>query len=121
MRTIEQTYTINAAPGRVFKALTDPEDIAAWSGGEASMDAKPGGAFVIWGGSILGTNLEVVPDKKLVQTWREDTWDVDSRVAFTLTPDGNGTRVDLTHEDVPDAEYDDIAEGWNIYLEGGQG
>ncbi len=118
MKTIKQTYVIKAASGRVFKALTDPEDIASWSGDEATMDATPGGAFSVWGGSIIGTNLEIVPDRKLVQTWREDTWDTDSRVTFTLTPEGNGTRVELLHEDVPDSEYDAIAEGWNIYYLG---
>lgn len=129
MKTIRQTYVIAATPSRVFKALTDPEEISAWSGAEAKMDATPGGVFSIWEGSIYGTNLEVEQDRKLVQTWREDSWDADSRVTFTLIAAGNGTRVDLLHEDIPDAEHDAIAEGWDIYylgviksyLEGSQG
>lgn len=120
MKTITQTYVIKAPPSRVFKALTDAEEIAAWSGSEATMDPQPGGAYSLWDGSIFGTNLEVVPDRKLVQSWREDTWEAgaDSKVTFTLTPDGDGTRVDLQHQDVPEDEYDAIAEGWDIYYLG---
>ena len=118
MRTIRQVYTIEAAPHRVYEALTNADVISAWSGGEARMDARPGGTFSLWDGSICGTNLELETEKKLVQGWKEDTWDTESRVTFTLTPDGNGTRVDLLHEDVPDDAYDDVAEGWNIYYLG---
>ena len=118
MKTIRQTYVIAASPQRVYEALTNADVISAWSGSEARMDAQPGGMFSLWDGSICGTNLELEPEKKLVQGWKEDTWDTESRVTFTLTPDGNGTRVDLLHEDVPDDAYDEIAEGWNIYYLG---
>lgn len=118
MRTIRQSYEIQASASQVFKALTTPSIIEKWSGAPAEMQALPGAAFSLWGGQIIGKNLEVVPDKKLVQEWRESSWPVPSKVTFTITPTANGSRIDLLHEDVPAASAKDIDSGWREYYLG---
>ena len=35
MKPIQQTYLIDATPAQVWRALTDPEIIAEWSGADA--------------------------------------------------------------------------------------
>jgi activator of HSP90 ATPase len=118
MKTIQQSYSIAASPSRVFQALTDQADIAAWSGSPATMDAQVGRQFSLWSGGAVGRNLEVEPDRKLVQSWRLDTWKADSTVTFTLRPRGKKTIVELVHAGVPDEEEAEIAQGWQDYYLG---
>ena len=118
MKTIEQSYEMNASPEAVFEAFVNPEIVEEWSGSEATMSAEVGFAWSLWGGSIIGTNVEVVPNQKLVQDWKEEKWDKPSRVTFTLTANGKGTTVHLLHENIPDASANSIDGGWKEYYLG---
>ncbi len=118
MKTIRQRYTIQAPVATVWQALVLPKVISSWGGGPAVMDAKPGTRFQLWGGDIHGLNREIVAEKKLVQDWVSGDWPQPSLVTFTLTPVRAGTRLELLHERVPDAEARDIAQGWKEYYLG---
>jgi activator of HSP90 ATPase len=118
MKTIRQSYTVHAPLQRVWQALIDPVVIDAWGGGSAHMDENVGTKFTLWGGDIYGKNIKVVQNKELVQEWFGGKWEKPSKVTFTLKDKGNNTVIDLLHEDVPDEEAKDIAEGWKIYYLG---
>lgn len=118
MKTIKQTYTINASVENVWKALIDPKIIDKWGGGPAKMDDKVGTKFSLWGGEIYGKNIKVSENKELKQEWFEGKWDKPSKVTFSLKEKGNKTEIKLLHEDVPDDEADDIDEGWKTYYLG---
>lgn len=118
MPTIEQTYEMNATPEQVFDALLNPEIIQIWSGDEAKMSAEVGGNFVLWGGQMFGTNLEIIKNKKLVQEWNYDQWDKPSKVTFTIKIKGKKTIVELLHEDVPEKSLNSITDGWGTYYLG---
>jgi uncharacterized protein YndB with AHSA1/START domain len=119
MNRIEQTYFIEASPEQVWEALTDPEVISQWSSAPAVFVPEPGNAYSLWGGDIGGSVVEVVPQERLVQTWKPKDWTVeDSVVTFTLAPSEGGTLVHLIHENVQDWDYEGTNEGWNIYYLG---
>ncbi len=119
MNEIEQTYMIAASPTEVWHALTNPEIIEEWSGADAEFVPEVGAEYALWDGSIVGEIVEVVPGKKLVQTWQPDNWTIEnSVVSFTLTAVGSKTRVDLVHENVEDFDYEGTTEGWNLYYLG---
>ncbi len=118
MPTIQQTYEMNATAEEVFEALVNPEIIQIWSQDEAKMSAQVGGSFMLWGGQMFGTNLEVVKNKKLVQEWCYDQWDAPSKVTMTIKTKGKKTVVELLHEDVPEKSLKSITEGWNDYYLG---
>ena len=118
MKPISQTYEMKATPAEVFEALTNPEVIKKWAGGPAQMDNQVGTKFSLFGGGAHGTNLEVIPNQKLVQEWYAEEWTKPSKVSFTLVPTGAGTILELLHEDVPEAEIQKISEGWNQYYLG---
>ena len=82
------------------------------------MDGRVGTKFKLWGSEIRGTNIRVIPHKKLVQDWYGGEWPQPSKVTFTLKPERNGTRLELHHENIPDAEAKDIDEGWHEYYLG---
>lgn len=118
MKTITQTYLINADVDKVWQALTDHKIIEKWGGGPAKMDSAVGTKFTLWGGDIHGKNIKVVKNKALVQDWSSGDWEKPSKVTFTLTPQDDGVKVDLLHEDVPDREADEITDGWKQYYLG---
>lgn len=122
MKTIKQTYLINAPAEKVWQALVDPKIIDDWGGGEAKMSEDVGFEFSLWGGDIHGKNIEVVNPptggKKLMQDWMAGKWDNYSNVTFTLSEKDGKTKVELLHENIPDNEADEIEVGWGRYYLG---
>ncbi len=118
MKTIKQTYKINASIMEVWKALVDSEVINQWGGGPAHMDDKVGTQFTLWGGDIHGKNIKVVENRELVQDWFGGKWDKPSKVTFTLIDKDNYTELSLLHEDIPDKAAKDIDDGWKTYYLG---
>jgi uncharacterized protein YndB with AHSA1/START domain len=110
---ITKSYVIAAAPSDVWRALTEAESIEAWGGGPAVMAPVAGATFSLWDGDIHGTNVQVVPERYLVQEWYGGDWPAPSIVTFTLTPEGAGTLLELLHRRVPDEEAEDFGEGWD--------
>jgi uncharacterized protein YndB with AHSA1/START domain len=121
MKTLQQTYLIKAPIAEVWQSLVNVDYIQGWGGGPAKMDDKVGTEFSLWGGSIWGENLEVVPNQKLVQAWYSDEepkWRKPSKVTFNLHSENGSTRLELLHEAVPDQNADDIDKGWKDYYLG---
>jgi activator of HSP90 ATPase len=119
MKSLKQTYKIHAPILEVWKALVDPKYIRAWGAGPLSMSEEIGEKFELWGGEIWGKNIEVESQKKLVQEWYSgDKWEKPSIVSFELFKDDSGTRLDLTHKNIPDAEFEEVDNGWKIYYLG---
>ncbi len=115
-RTIRQTVWLPAPPLDVYEALATSKGHEAFTGASARMSPRVGGRFEAWGGYIHGTNLELVPGERIVQSWRpsEPTWPKghDSKVTFRLRPSRGGTRLDFTHQDVPTDHVGHLSEGW---------
>lgn len=111
--TILASVEIAAAPERVFRALTSPEEIVRWWGSEElykttrwTSDFKVGGAWRAEGkGSdgapfaVVGKYLEIDPPRKIVQTWQPDFDDNQiTTLTYLLEAIDTGTRVTLRHE-----------------------
>ncbi len=101
----------------MYLALTNPLSIQLWSGATAEMSTEPGSEFSLWEGDIVGKNIEFEPNKKIVQQWYFDGEPEESVVTIKLhAGKRNGTTsVELNHVNIPDAEYENITEGWNVY------
>ena len=71
----------------------------------------------MYGGYATGENLELVKNKRIVQSWRASDFPKghESRITITLARAGAGTRLTLTHSGVPTANAKDIAEGWRAF------
>lgn len=118
MKTIKQTYLINASRQDVWQALIDPEIIDKWGGGPTRMNDRVGTEFSLWGGDIYGKNIKVVDGKELIQEWFGGKWENPSKVTFTLKEKDGAIEIDLLHEGVPDKEAKDIYQGWKTYYLG---
>ena len=110
-----------ASPERIYEALLDSKQFAAFSGLPAEIDRKEGGAFSMFGGQIVGRNVEFVANQRIVQAWRPTHWDagIYSIVKFEMKPQDSGAKLVLDHTGFPEGEYDHLLAGWNMhYLDG---
>lgn len=113
---------INAEPAVVFEYLVNPEALTAWMGQHAVLEPHPGGLFAvdIAGSPIRGTYLEVEAPRRVLVSWgvagSDDLPPGASTVAFTLTATAQGTRIDVVHSDLPDADLAGHVDGWSHFL-----
>jgi activator of HSP90 ATPase len=116
-RTIKQSVDFKASPHEVYEALMDPEKHSELTDSVADINREVGGKFRIYDGDIEGENLELVPDRKIVQSWRFSDWPGGhySEATFSLEEVPGGTRLTFTQTGVPEQFYDDIDQGWRDY------
>ena len=112
---LHQEINIKANPHRIYDILLDAKKFTALTGAAATIDAKAGGGFSLFGGLIVGRNVELVPDQLIVQAWRPTHWSpgVYSMAKFALKPEGVATLVTLDHTGFPEGEFDHLEWGWN--------
>ncbi len=117
MKNIRQTATFKVSAHDVYEALMDAKKHAVFTGGKATISRKVGGKFSVFDGYAEGKNVELIPDKKIVQTWRASDWPEGhySRVTFMLEESDGKTKLTFTQSDVPDEQSADISQGWRDY------
>ena len=100
---IERTF--NASVEKVWKALTDNEQMKQWYFDIAEFKAEPGFEFSFKGidhEGVVYIHLckvrEVIPNKKLSYSWSYEGHEGVSFVTWELFDEGDRTRVKLTHE-----------------------
>jgi len=119
---IERTF--NAPVERVWKALTDVDEMRQWYFDLKEFRPEIGFEFefVVEHGGMTYHHLcnitEVIPQKKLAYTWRYKGYEGDSLVTFELAAAGDRTRLKLTHEGLdtfpklPSFARENFLKGW---------
>ncbi len=119
---IERTF--NAPVERVWKALTDVDEMRQWYFDLKEFKPEVGFEFefIVEHEGMKYHHLckitEVVPQKKLAYTWRYEGYEGDSLVTFDLFADGDKTRLKLTHEGLetfpklPAYARENFVKGW---------
>jgi activator of HSP90 ATPase len=112
--SIHQEVDYGVGPHRIYEALLDSKQFSALTGLAAEISRDEGGAFSMFGAIIVGRNVELVPDRRIVQAWRPAYWKpgVYSLVKFELLAKGNGTTVVLDHTGFHPGLYESLASGW---------
>ena len=122
---VEKTY--RATVDRVWKAITDKDQMKQWYFTLEDFRAEPGFEFQFYGQGHKGEQylhlckvIEAIPEKKLSYTWKYDGYEGESTVTFELFPEGENTRLVLTHRglgsfpaDNPDFARESFSAGWN--------
>ena len=115
-RAIHQEEDFKASPRRIYEALLDSKQFTAFSGGQtAEIDRTAGGTFSLFAGHIVGRNLELMPDRRIVQAWRVVPWPdgIFSIARFGLSAQSSGTRVIFDHTGFPSELAEHLESGWN--------
>jgi activator of HSP90 ATPase len=104
-----------ASPQRLYEMILDQKQFATFSGLPATIDPASGGAFSQFGGLIVGRNVELVPNQRIVQAWRPTHWDagIYSIAHFEFRPRAAETTLIFDHTGFPAGEYDDLDWGWH--------
>jgi activator of HSP90 ATPase len=116
IKNLRQTVTFKAKANAVYELLMDAKKHSALAGDEAKISRRVGSKFDI-GGYIQGTNLELVPDQKIVQTWRYEDWPKGhySTATFSFKEEKGKTKMTFTQVGIPAQFYEDIKQGWIDY------
>jgi len=135
MQNIPQTHEpiikevmLDATVEKVWKALTNKEEMKKWYFDISEFQPKTGFIFRFYGEkdgrkfTHICTIQEVIPNEKLSYTWTYEGIPGVTHVVFELFPDGNQTRLRLTHEGLEKLpQNDDYArsnfeDGWNYII-----
>jgi uncharacterized protein YndB with AHSA1/START domain len=130
--TMDKAYEIyiRSTPERLWDAITSPEVRAQFQFGcRIDSDWTPGSSYEITSGNaqgrllVEGTNVEVDPPRKLVQTFHAH-WDDASdghgptRVTWEIEPVGDSCRLLVTHDQLAPDAPETLYGGWPMMLSG---
>ena len=114
----KQSFTIseifNVPPETIYEAWLGSETHSNMTGGKATASHLSGAEFSAWDDYITGKNIELVPNKKIVQSWRTTDFksgDADSKISLFFEQLNEGTKLTLVHEDLPKGQPD-YEQGW---------
>jgi len=112
--SLHQEVDFKAPPARIYTILLDAKEFAAFSHDTAEIRPEAGAPFKLFGGRIEGRNVELVPDRRIVQAWRPASWPagVYSIARFELVAKGSGTHLVLDHTGFPEENWEHFQTGW---------
>jgi uncharacterized protein YndB with AHSA1/START domain len=115
-------FDLHHPPEKVWRALTDPAQLAEWLLPVIDLKLDPGTAFTFktepqpgWDGVVNCRLLEIESHRKL--RWRWVVGDIDTVVTFTLTPTASGTRLALVQSGFKPNQkqaFGGARYGWNM-------
>lgn len=117
---LERTFTIrlqrdlNHAPERVWKALTDDQEISAWMGYPSSLQPVVGAPIHIDFSPeepLDGIVIRVQEQSLLAYTWG------DSVLTWTLKDFDRGVRLNFCHHHVAPQFATGLAAGWHCFID----
>ncbi len=116
-KTIKQTMTFKATPQEMYEIFMNSRKHTVATGMKAKVSRRIGGKLSAGGGYISGENVELVPDRKIVQRWRGEDWLEGhySLASFVLVKVREGTKLKLTQTGVPAEQFDNVSEGWHTF------
>jgi activator of HSP90 ATPase len=125
--SIHQEPVFKAPRKRVYEALLDAKQfdklvhlgVAMQSGmslgnSPTQISGAEGGSFSLFGGHILGRQVELVPNQRIVQAWRVADWaaGIYSIAKFEFADDPAGTKIIFDHSAFPKGLGAHLAAGW---------
>lgn len=131
---IERTVDLPFPPERVWRALTQPQELSRWFSDRVDLDPTDGGEIILeWDeyGQASGVVEVFEPPHRFAFRWRAHgvaheeplTPNNSTLVTFTLVPTGAGTRLELVEtgfsllpEALREAAYRENVSGWRVEL-----
>lgn len=111
---IQQVFFDNMSPHEIYEMLMDSTKLTKFSKLKCEMGRGVGSAFDLFDTMIVGKNVELITDAKIVQKWRQHDWPNwhFSTVTMEIKRVTGGTDLILTQVDVPVDKYRAVSESW---------
>jgi uncharacterized protein YndB with AHSA1/START domain len=109
---------IPAEPERIYAAWLSSKEHTAFTGDRARIQPFVGGKHSALAGYAAGVTVELLPGRRIVQTWRATDFppgSPDSRVEVTLEETVGGTMVTIFHTEIPIDQGDAYRAAWQKY------
>lgn len=119
---ITASIHVGAPPERVFDHFVSSTRMTTWLGQWADLEPIVGGRFAvdIEGVAVRGRYLELDPPRRLLISWghagSQRLPPGASTLEVLLTPEDDGTRVDIRHRGLPEPERSRYPAGWRHFL-----
>jgi uncharacterized protein YndB with AHSA1/START domain len=114
--TVSVTRTFPVNPATMYYMLTNEDGLAYWFGDRVYTRPQVGGHILhTWasGWHVSGEFTELVENERIAFTWRDAGDDAKSNVTYQLEAVAGGTKVTVTHENIPaHAKESDFQQGW---------
>jgi len=105
---------LKARKEEVFRALTQPELVSAFTRGPASVDPVINGKFALFDGNVSGYFTLLKADEEIQQKWRFKSWPPEhySDVTLTISEKEDHTVVSLKQTGIPSSDFERTERGW---------
>jgi activator of HSP90 ATPase len=101
---------------RIIRLTSEMQSTARSARMEATrMSPRAGSTFALFGGYIVGRQIELASPELIVQAWRVGGWTpgVYSIVRFQLVDESGATRIVFDHTGFPRGQGEHLASGWH--------
>lgn len=117
VKTLDVVERFQCRANEIYDALTRTDMVTAFTRGHVKLELFKGGEFVYFGGNVSGKFDEIVPNKKIAQTWRLKQWPAGhySNVVMELVEKDDHTELKLTQTLIPAAEFEVTKANWSRY------
>lgn len=117
VKTLTMSEEFQCSAFDLYNALTKQDMVTAFTRGQVKIEPIRGGEFALFGGNIQGKFEELVPEKKIKQSWRLKSWPSGhySHVTIELEQMRDHTQLTLKQSGIPSAEYETTETNWKRY------
>lgn len=115
---VSYVLQFRAQPQHMFDVFTNEKMVATYTRSPALIDARVGGKFQLFGGSVLGHFLAVDQNAKIVQAWRFKEWPEDHFSVVTIELEAKSTdvcQVTLRHTNIF-GDTGEVRDGWQKFF-----
>lgn len=119
--TVTDNEEFRTTAEEMYQTFIDPGRLAAFTRSPPKVfeGAKKGGKFELFGGNVSGEYVELVPPKKIVQSWRLSQWPAGHYSRLQIEFDQNDvdhvTVMRVTWEGVPVGQEEVTKRNWLEY------
>ncbi|KAK5965915.1 hypothetical protein GCK32_017393 [Trichostrongylus colubriformis] len=85
VKSVEISESYKVPPDRLFEVLSEPNLVRVWANGNVEWNFKPGGKFVLFGGTVTGKFEEIKTNEEITMSWRLKSYPNDHHAKITFT------------------------------------
>ncbi|KAI8141729.1 activator of Hsp90 ATPase [Fennellomyces sp. T-0311] len=115
--TLTDVVEFQTSAHELYETLLDAQRVSIWTRGPAKISKETGSKFELFNGNVRGELLETEPDKKIVQSWRLQSWPEGhySKVTLTLDQGSDCVQLHVKQTGVPIGEEELTQRNWSGY------